>query len=155
MTEITIQDNAQTHRSRDEKGHCGNNGQTLFALYRRPNSKNPPRLSILSTFRLQILGQPKQLPELLEHQLLVSHAQYDLRGYHQVDCVTSNCGSSCPYNGNGNFCKNLVLAVEQAELFAINQADLVTFECTGILFPRVSHTGDYHLQVRFYRENRN
>ncbi len=154
MTEICTQDNTQTNRSRDEKRHCGANGQTLFALYRRSSRKTPPRLSLLSTLRMPIIGQPKQLPELIEHPLLPSHAQYDLSGYHQIDSATRNCGSSCPYNGNSHFCKNLALAVEQAELLAKNHADLVTFECTGILFHGVPNAGEYQIQMKFYKESR-
>jgi len=55
---------------------------------------------------------------------------------------------------NGHLCKNLTLAVEQAELFAINRADLVTFECTGILFHGIPHTGEYSLKMRFYKEGK-
>lgn len=149
----------ETIGSRDDKKHCGNNGNLNYLIRKHPSQllaicyRVPPnnpnhrpserwnRISLVQKgarrqklFRLGILKtQIKELPELT-----VLDQTINLKEYQCVLETKYSCPDSCKSNSNG-YCETMVLRLEQElkECSKLNGSapDLITVRCTGMTCP--------------------
>jgi len=163
--------------SRDDEGHCGNNGDSslkkvngngnspgkinapLLAVYVRyvppipqttEERRGQIRLCLIDVIHQSTNGTPKTLPQVLDNSFIPPlFPREDLFGYQKVSSETRSCTNNC---GNNGYCRDLTLAIEEGRRLGCRIADLLTFQCTGILYDKTANPDGNKLTVTYYKE---